>query len=224
MSVKQVSVAEALELAAEGRRVIDVREPVGMGGGAYPDATLLPLAELPSRIGELVPDPATPLLVHCALRSPLRPCRRASRGARLLRHREHGRPYRRLASAGRCLGGSAAAAQRRAAAALQPPGADPRDRPGRAAQAARRQGPADRRRRARLAGRALPRRVGGRHHWPRRRRRGRRVEPPAPDPARGGSRGHAEDGVRAPDAELRSTPKRGWWSIASGFPPTTSSA
>ena len=65
MSVKQVSVAEALALAAEGRRVIDVREPSEWAEGHIPGATLLPLAEVPSRIGELVPDPSTPLLLHC---------------------------------------------------------------------------------------------------------------------------------------------------------------
>ena len=65
MSVKQVSVAEALALAAEGRRVIDVREPSEWAEGHIPGATLLPLAEVPLRIGELVPDPSTPLLLHC---------------------------------------------------------------------------------------------------------------------------------------------------------------
>ena len=66
MSVRQVSVAEAIALAADGRRVIDVREPSEWAEGHLPGATLLPLADVASHIGELVPDRSTPLLLHCA--------------------------------------------------------------------------------------------------------------------------------------------------------------
>jgi molybdopterin/thiamine biosynthesis adenylyltransferase/rhodanese-related sulfurtransferase len=62
-----VSAAEALELAASGWRILDVREQVEWNEGHIPDATLLPLAELPARIADVAPDRAAPLLVHCAV-------------------------------------------------------------------------------------------------------------------------------------------------------------
>jgi molybdopterin/thiamine biosynthesis adenylyltransferase/rhodanese-related sulfurtransferase len=64
---REVSAAEALELAASGWRILDVREQVEWNEGHIPDATLLPLAELPARIAEVAPDRAAPLLVHCAV-------------------------------------------------------------------------------------------------------------------------------------------------------------
>jgi molybdopterin/thiamine biosynthesis adenylyltransferase/rhodanese-related sulfurtransferase len=60
-----VSAAEALELAASGWRIIDVREQVEWDEGHIPTATLLPLAEVPARIAEVAPDRDAPLLVHC---------------------------------------------------------------------------------------------------------------------------------------------------------------
>jgi molybdopterin/thiamine biosynthesis adenylyltransferase/rhodanese-related sulfurtransferase len=62
---REVSAAEALELAASGWRILDVREQVEWNAGHIPTATLLPLAELPARIGEVAPDRDAPLLVHC---------------------------------------------------------------------------------------------------------------------------------------------------------------
>jgi molybdopterin/thiamine biosynthesis adenylyltransferase/rhodanese-related sulfurtransferase len=62
-----VSAAEGLELAAAGWRILDVREQVEWNEGHIPSATLLPLADLPSRIGEVAPDRDAPLLVHCAV-------------------------------------------------------------------------------------------------------------------------------------------------------------
>ncbi len=70
---------------------------------------------------------------------------------------------------------------RRAEAALQPPPADPRGRRRGPGDAARLEGAAHRRRRARLAGRALPRRRRRRDDRHRRLRRRRRQQPPAPD-------------------------------------------
>ena len=64
---REVSAADALRLAAEGYRIIDVREPVEWNEGHIPDATLLPLADLPARIAEVAPDRFAPLLVHCAV-------------------------------------------------------------------------------------------------------------------------------------------------------------
>jgi sulfur-carrier protein adenylyltransferase/sulfurtransferase len=63
--VRQVSVAEALRLAGEGRRIIDVRETSEWDAGHIPTATLLPLGDVVARIGEVVPDRSTPLLIHC---------------------------------------------------------------------------------------------------------------------------------------------------------------
>jgi sulfur-carrier protein adenylyltransferase/sulfurtransferase len=63
--VRQVSVAEALRLAGEGRRTIDVRETSEWDAGHIPTATLLPLGDVVARIGEVVPDRSTPLLIHC---------------------------------------------------------------------------------------------------------------------------------------------------------------
>ena len=64
---REVSAAEALELAASGWRILDVREQVEWNEGHIPTATLLPLADLPSRIADVAPDRDAPLLVHCAV-------------------------------------------------------------------------------------------------------------------------------------------------------------
>jgi molybdopterin/thiamine biosynthesis adenylyltransferase/rhodanese-related sulfurtransferase len=63
-TVLEISVADALRISGE-RRIIDVREPVEWNEGHIPQATLVPLADLAGRIAEVVPDKATPLLVHC---------------------------------------------------------------------------------------------------------------------------------------------------------------
>jgi molybdopterin/thiamine biosynthesis adenylyltransferase/rhodanese-related sulfurtransferase len=65
VTVKQVTVADAVALAGAGRRVIDVREPSEWAEGHIAGATLLPLAEVPARIAELMPDRTTPLLLQC---------------------------------------------------------------------------------------------------------------------------------------------------------------
>ena len=63
--VRTVSTAEALRLAADGYRLIDVREQSEWDSGHIAGATLVPLATVPERLPELVPDPATPLLLYC---------------------------------------------------------------------------------------------------------------------------------------------------------------
>jgi sulfur-carrier protein adenylyltransferase/sulfurtransferase len=65
--IREVSAAEALELAAAGYRIIDVREPVEWKEGHIPAATLVPLADVPDRIAVVAPDRTAPLLVHCAV-------------------------------------------------------------------------------------------------------------------------------------------------------------
>jgi rhodanese-related sulfurtransferase len=51
-----VSVAEAAALRDGGAFVLDVREPAEWADGHIPDATLIPLGELASRVGELPRD------------------------------------------------------------------------------------------------------------------------------------------------------------------------
>jgi molybdopterin/thiamine biosynthesis adenylyltransferase/rhodanese-related sulfurtransferase len=66
-AVREVGVADAVALARDGYRVIDVREQSEWDAGHIPGATLVPLADVPTRIGEVVLDRTTPLLVHCAV-------------------------------------------------------------------------------------------------------------------------------------------------------------
>jgi len=64
-SIRQVSTADAIELARQGYRVIDVREPHEWNAGHVDGATLIPLADLPARFADEVPDRSTPILLHC---------------------------------------------------------------------------------------------------------------------------------------------------------------
>ena len=64
---REASTAEAVGLAREGYRVIDVREQSEWDAGHVADATLLPLRDLPRRIAEVAPDRDAPILVHCAV-------------------------------------------------------------------------------------------------------------------------------------------------------------
>jgi sulfur-carrier protein adenylyltransferase/sulfurtransferase len=65
--VREVTAAEAVALARDGYRVIDVREQSEWDAGHVAGATLLPLGEVAQRIGEVVPDRDAPLLLHCAV-------------------------------------------------------------------------------------------------------------------------------------------------------------
>ena len=139
---------------ADQRRIIDVREMVEWNEGHIPSATLVPLADFAATIETVVPDKSTPL-VHCAV---------GARSARLAVPRPdriHGRPEHpgtagRVEGARRCVGGPCPAPDRCRAGPLLAPSPHPRDRPGRAAQAARLARAADRGRRPGLAGRAAP--------------------------------------------------------------------
>ena len=64
--IREVTVADALRLAGQGYRIIDVREELEWNDGHIPSATLLPLGDVVDRIEAVVPDKTTPLLVHCA--------------------------------------------------------------------------------------------------------------------------------------------------------------
>jgi molybdopterin/thiamine biosynthesis adenylyltransferase/rhodanese-related sulfurtransferase len=65
MNPRSVDAARAVALAAAGHRIIDVREPVEWDAGHIPGATLVPLADVVERIGEVAPDRDAPLLLHC---------------------------------------------------------------------------------------------------------------------------------------------------------------
>ena len=64
---REVTAAEAVALSRDGYRVIDVREQSEWDAGHIPGATLLPLADVPQRIGEVEPDKDALLLLHCAV-------------------------------------------------------------------------------------------------------------------------------------------------------------
>ena len=111
----------------------------------------------------------------------------------------------------------------RAARPLRPPHPPPRGRRGRPAEAAREPGAAARRRRPRLAGRALPRGRGRRHARHRRHGRRRRVEPAAPDPAQHGPHRRAQGRLGEEDAHRSSTPTSTSSPTTSASAPTTCS-
>ncbi|HYI66703.1 MAG TPA: molybdopterin-synthase adenylyltransferase MoeB [Candidatus Limnocylindrales bacterium] len=64
---REVTAAEAVALARDGYRVIDVREQSEWDAGHVAGATLLPLGDVTTRIGEVVPEKDAPLLLHCAV-------------------------------------------------------------------------------------------------------------------------------------------------------------
>jgi molybdopterin/thiamine biosynthesis adenylyltransferase/rhodanese-related sulfurtransferase len=63
--VRSVGTAEALRLAGEGRRIVDVREPDEWDAGHIATAMHIPLDEIATRIVVEIPDRATPILLHC---------------------------------------------------------------------------------------------------------------------------------------------------------------
>ncbi len=65
--IREVSAAEAVALARNGYRVIDVREQSEWDAGHVDGATLLPLGEVEQRIGDVAPDTSASLLLHCAV-------------------------------------------------------------------------------------------------------------------------------------------------------------
>ena len=64
---REVTAGEAVALARDGFRVIDVREQSEWDAGHVAGATLLPLGEVPERIAEVAPEKDAPLLLHCAV-------------------------------------------------------------------------------------------------------------------------------------------------------------
>ena len=163
-----------------GAAIIDVREASEWEQGHLPGAVHISKSYIEQQIEGAVPDRDAPVVLYCAggVRSlfaaqtlaDMGYTERQVDGGRLPGLEGRGP---RVRHAGRPLG--------RAEAALQPPPADPRGRLGRPGEAPRLEGAVHRRRRARLAGRALPRGGGRRDDRPRRLRRRRRQQPAAPD-------------------------------------------
>ncbi len=61
-----VNQARAIEMLAQGVRVLDVREPEETMGGVIPGAIRIPVNSLPMQFGELGKK-STPTLVYCAM-------------------------------------------------------------------------------------------------------------------------------------------------------------
>jgi molybdopterin/thiamine biosynthesis adenylyltransferase/rhodanese-related sulfurtransferase len=66
-SFREVTAAEAVALARDGYRVIDVREQSEWDAGHVAGATLIPLGDLPQRAARDLPDRDERLLLHCAV-------------------------------------------------------------------------------------------------------------------------------------------------------------
>ena len=64
-TVRNVDAAQALDLARDGHRLVDVREPHEWRAGHVPGATLIPLADLPARGPVELPDRDAPILLYC---------------------------------------------------------------------------------------------------------------------------------------------------------------
>jgi phage shock protein E len=60
-----VGESAAREMLQRGAEIIDVRGEAEFRAGHIPGAINLPLGELKTSIRRFVPDPATPLLLHC---------------------------------------------------------------------------------------------------------------------------------------------------------------
>ncbi|CAA9550409.1 MAG: Rhodanese-related sulfurtransferase / Molybdopterin-synthase adenylyltransferase [uncultured Thermomicrobiales bacterium] len=65
-NVPEVDVDGAQRMIDEGAIALDVREPNEFAEGVIPGAVLIPRADVPERIGDLIPDPSTPIVVYCA--------------------------------------------------------------------------------------------------------------------------------------------------------------
>ena len=185
--------------AAEAPVILDVREQQEYEMGHIPGAVHIPRGHLETRIEQAIPDRHQRVIAYCSTQN--RSALAAVTMKELLgyddvsvmtggftlwkdRGYDFDRPHR---------------AHVRAARALLPPPADPGGRPRGTAEAARVQGAADRRRRARLAGRPVSGRGGRRHARHRRQRRGRPVQPAAPGHPQQRAHRHAQGRVGQAD-------------------------
>ena len=161
--------------------VLDVREQDEWDEGHIPGAVHIPRGYLESRVERAAPDRTAPVVVYCSRRQPLGVRGEDARGARLRgrrhpRRRLHRLEAQRLSDVQLQVGWTRQRRARYSRHLLIPEVGEEGQ-----LKLLDSQGPADRRRRPRLARLALPRRGGRRPHRHRRRRRRRRVEPAAPD-------------------------------------------
>ena len=216
-SIEEVDARRAQELldGDDAPLLVDVRERDEWEQGRIPGAVHVSRGNLESRIEGVAPDRSRPVLLYCAAGN------RSAFAAKTLS--ELG--YERAIS----LAGGYTDWQRSGFPTdlprslgpervdpLQPPPADPRGRRGGPAAAARLARPADRRGRPRLAGLALPGRGRCRQARDRRRGRGRRDEPAAPDRALDELARRAEDRLGAPHDRGAQPRRRGRVRSASG--------
>ncbi len=145
----------------DGAVFLDVREQDEYDAGRHPRRVHLPRGHLEVQVEGRLPDKARPIVVYCAGGTRSAFAAKTLAGPRLHRRRVDGRRLQPVEGRGPRLD-HAARAHRRAAQPVPPPPAPPRGGRGRPAEAARVQGAAARRRRPRLAGRAVPRRRGRR--------------------------------------------------------------
>ena len=103
---REVTAVEAVALARDGFRVIDVREQSEWDAGHVAGATLLPLGELAERIGEVAPDKDARCSCSLRGRRPLRARGRPAGRDGLHQPREHEGADRPLEGAGRPVGGA----------------------------------------------------------------------------------------------------------------------
>jgi rhodanese-related sulfurtransferase len=69
VDVPQIDIADAAQHHAEGACFIDVRQPEEYVEGHVPGATLIPLAEVPERLGEVPADGAVYVVCRSGARS-----------------------------------------------------------------------------------------------------------------------------------------------------------
>ncbi|MEO0600020.1 MAG: rhodanese-like domain-containing protein [Myxococcota bacterium] len=75
----RITADEGRQRVAEGARLVDVRTPGEFGAGHLPEATNIPVGELPGRLAEL--DQAQAIVLYCASGA------RSARAAAFLRER-----------------------------------------------------------------------------------------------------------------------------------------
>ena len=164
--------------AGNGTVIVDVREQHEFEESHLPGAVHVPRGHLEQRIEGAAPDKSQHVVLYCA--SGNRSALAANTMQELLGY-ENVIIFAAASLAARPATRSTCPQPHgRTARALLPSSPDPRDRPRGADEAARRQGAAARRRRARLTGRALPGRRGRGHARDRGQRRGGPLEPPVP--------------------------------------------
>ena len=220
--IREVDTATADELRQQpGRRRARRPRARRVRAGRHPRCAAHPPGPARDQHRGPHPDHDVPVIVHCAsgVRSAF--AAKTLDRAGLHRRRLGRRRLQPVEGRGPRVGG-APDPHRRAAQPLPAPPAPARGGRGGPAQAARRQGPAPRRRRPRLARRAVPRRRRRRHHRHHRHGRRRRVEPPAPDPPQHGPDRRPQGRLGQEDADPRSTPTSTSSPTTSASTPATS--